>query len=93
MWGCGLYPPFKNLTLRIPLVPPSLSPSPFYTCSLNPPHTPSSSCGSLEQTFCFESSSALVSELVPPSEKKQEKLSSEEHWTRVGRQLSSIFPV
>ena len=52
---------------------PPASPAPFHTCFLNPQHTPSSSCGSLEQTFCFESSSAPVSELVPPSGRRQEK--------------------
>lgn len=53
-----------------------------HTCSLKPPHTPSSSCGSLELTFYFESSSALVSKLVPPSDRTQGKGASEERWTR-----------
>lgn len=71
-WGHGLHPPFKSLTSNYLFLPPQ-TPAPFHTCFLNPPHTPPSSCGSLEQTFCFESSSALVSEFVPPSGRRQEK--------------------
>lgn len=53
------------LPTTVPTAPESRS---RYTCSLNLPHTPSSSCGSPEQTSYFGSSSALVSGLVPPSE-------------------------
>lgn len=43
------------------------SPCPFFlTCSPAPLHTPSFSCGFPELLSCYESSSVLVLELVPP---------------------------
>ena len=62
----------------------------LHTCSLTPPRTPSSSCGSLEPTFYFESSSALVSELVPPSDNTRKRCIRRTVDQGAGRQASSI---